>query len=81
MKRYFDPENERYRFHVRECINGYAIQVLIVSSEENIPLSPSVAAQLQISLPDTYRIQSCTRNAAEEQLDELAKMNGWEAVE
>lgn len=81
MKKYFDPENERYRFHVRECINGYAIQVLVVSSEENIPLSPSVAAQLQISLPDTYRIQSCTRNAAEEQLDELAKMNGWEAVE
>lgn len=81
MKRYFAPENERYRFYVRPCKDGYAIQVLVVSSEENIPLSPSVAAQLQISLPDTYRIQSCTRNAAEEQLDELAKMNGWEAVE
>lgn len=81
MKRYLDPENERYRFHVSECLNGYAIQVLVVSSEENIALSPSVAAQLQISLPNSYRLQSCTREAAEQQLDELATLNGWVALE
>lgn len=30
MKKYIDPENERYRYYVRECLNGYALQVLIV---------------------------------------------------
>lgn len=81
MKRYFDPENERYRFYVRECMNGYAIQVLLVPSDNNVPLTPSVAAQLQISLPDTYRMQSCTMAAAEAELDRLAALNGWVVVE
>lgn len=81
MKRYFNPENERYRFYVRECMNGYAIQVLLVPSDNNVPLTPSVAAQLQISLPDTYRLQCCTKEAAEEELDRLAALNGWVVVE
>lgn len=81
MKKYFCPENEQYRFYVSGCVNGYAIQVLVVSSVEHFPLSPSVAAQLMITLPDSYRVQSCTREAAEQQLDELAQLNGWEMID
>ena len=81
MKRYFNPENERYRYYVRECMNGYSIQVLEVTSDDNVPLTPAVASQLQVSLPDTYRMQSCTKAAAEEELDRLAALNGWVVVE
>lgn len=77
MKKYIDPENERYRFHVRECLNGYALQVLVVDRDENVPLSPQVAAQMGISVPGLYRVQSCTREGAEAVLAELAALNGW----
>ena len=55
MTRYFDPENQRYQFMVRESVNGYAIQVLSVPNGVTVPLSPSVASQLNVTLPDTYR--------------------------
>lgn len=80
MKRYINTENERYRFYVRPCLNGFAIQVLVVPTEEHVPLTPQVAAQLQITLPDTYRLQSCTREAADAELVRLAEMNGWVEV-
>ena len=80
MKKYIDPNKERYRFLVRECLNGYSLQVLIVTSGENVPLTPAVAAQLQLRLPDNYRLQGCTRDAAEESLKELADLNGWTEV-
>ena len=81
MKRYINPENERYRYYVRECLNGFALQVLVVDRDENYPLVPSLAAQMGVVLPENYRMQSCTREAAEQQLDELAQLNGWVAVE
>lgn len=80
-KKYIDPENQRYRFYVRECINGFALQVLIVDRDETVPLSPQVAAQLNVSLPNLYRIQSCTLEGAEAVLEELAALNGWTEVQ
>ena len=79
--KYIDPKNQRYRFYVRECLNGYAIQVLNVEAAEHIPLTPAVASQLEIDLPDTYRLQSCTREAAEDELKRLAQLNGWNDVD
>ena len=80
MKKYLDPNNERYRFYVRECINGFALQVLVVPTNENVPLTIQVAAQLQISLPNVYSLQCCTREAAEAQLERLASLNNWSEV-
>lgn len=79
--KYIDPQNQKYRFYVRECLNGYAIQVLNVEADEHIPLTPAVASQLEIDLPDTYRLQSCTRDAAEDELKRLAQLNGWNDVD
>ena len=79
--KYIDPQNQKYRFYVRECLNGYAIQVLNVEAAEHIPLTPAVASQLEIDLPDTYRLQSCTREAAEDELKRLAQLNGWNDVD
>ena len=75
MKRYIQPEDQRYRYYVRECLNGYSIQVLIVDRDENVPLTPSVAAQLSIALPEQYRILSSTIEEAEKVLGELAALN------
>jgi hypothetical protein len=77
MKRYIDKDTDRYQFMVRETLNGYSIEVLIVPTGDIVGLTPQVAAQLQIALPKPYRIQGCTLEAAERQLDELAALNGW----
>lgn len=81
MKRYTNPDSDRYQFMVRETLNGYSIEVLVVPTGDIIGLTPQVAAQMQIALTKPYRIQSCTHEAAEQQLDELAALNGWVALE
>ena len=77
MKKYINPEDDRYVYHIQHTLNGFSIEVLIVSTGDIAALTPQVAAQLQVALPNTYPLQSCTREAAEEQLDELATLNGW----
>lgn len=79
--KYIDPNNQRYRFYVRECCNGYAIQVQNVEEPGNVPLTPAVASQLEIDLPDTYRLQSCKRENAERELKRLAQLNKWVEVD
>lgn len=81
MKRYIKEGDDRYQFMVIHTLNGYSIEVLVVPTEDLAAITPSVAAQLHIKLPDLYRLQSCTEEAAEKQLDELAALNGWIAME
>lgn len=81
MKRYKAPNDDRYQFMVINTVNGYSIEVLIVSTEDLAAITTSVAAQLQIKLPETFRLQSCAIEDAEKQLDELAALNGWEFIE
>jgi hypothetical protein len=81
MKRYINPEDDRYVYHIQQTLNGYSIEVLIVSTGDIAGVTPSIAARLQVALPSLYRVQSCTLEAAEQQLDELASLNGWVALE
>ena len=77
MKRYTKPNDDRYQFMVIHTLNGYSIEVLVVSTEALTAITPTVAAQLHIKLPDLYRLQSCAEVDAEKQLEELAALNGW----
>lgn len=77
MKKYINPEDDRYVYHIQHTLNGFSIEVLIAPTGDIAALVPQVAAQLQVSLPDDYRIQSCTREEAEQRLGELAAHNGW----
>ena len=81
MKRYTKPNDDRYQYLVVTTLNGYSIEVLVVSTEALAAITPSVAAQLHIKLPETFRLQSCAKEDAEQQLDELAALNGWVAIE
>lgn len=81
MKKYIDPEDDRYVYHIQTTLNGYSIEVLIVSTGDIAAVTPAIAAKLQVTLPNLYHVQSCTREAAEQQLDELATLNGWVALE
>lgn len=80
MKKYIDTDNQRYQYMVLDTLNGYSLQVLVVSSGDIAALTPQVASQLNVALPDGYRLQSCTREAAEEQLRQLAQLNGWSEI-
>jgi hypothetical protein len=81
MNRYIKPNDDRYQFMVINTVNGYSIEVLVVSTEALAAITPSVAAQLHIKLPDTFRLQSCAIEDAEKQLEELAALNGWVPIE
>ncbi len=76
MKKYINPESDRNQYMVCRTLNGYAIQVLVVPSNVLAALTPQVAAQMLLSLPKPYRVQCCTKQAAERQLEELAELNG-----
>ena len=80
MKRYTKPNDDRYQFMVIHTLNGFSIEVLVVSKEDLAAVTPSVAAQLQVKLPRNYQLQSCAEEDAEKQLDELAALNGWVAL-
>lgn len=80
MTKYIDPENQRYQYMVCETLNGYSLQVLVVTSGDKAALTPTVASQLGLVLPDPYRMQSCTRQAAVKTLRELARLNGWAEI-
>ena len=77
MKRYTDPEKERFQYMVRQTLNGYSIEVLIVPTGDLAALTETVAAQIEVALPRGYRVQSGTERAAERQLEEVARLNGW----
>ena len=81
MDRYIKPNDDRYQYLVVTTLNGYSIEVLVVSTEALAAITPSVAAQLHIKLPETFRLQSCAKEDAEKQLDELASLNGWVPME
>lgn len=81
MMRYTKPDDDRYQFLVIHTLNGYSIEVLVVPTEDLAAITPTVAAQLYIKLPDSYQLQSCAEKDAEKQLDELAVLNGWVAIE
>ncbi len=76
MTKYYDERQPRYRFYVRETMNGYALQILVVDRDENIPMSPAAASAAGIALPDSYRMQCCTRDEAEKELARVADLNG-----
>lgn len=81
MNRYIKPNDDRYQFMVINTVNGYSIEVLVVSTEALAAITPSVAAQLHIKLPETFRLQSYAIEDAEKQLEELATLNGWVPIE
>ena len=81
MNRYIKPNDYRYQYLVVTTLNGYSIEVLVVSTEALAAITPSVAAQLHIKLPETFRLQSCAIEDAEKQLEELATLNGWVPIE
>lgn len=81
MKKYTDPENQRFVYYVRPTMNGFAIQVLNVARDERYPLTPAIAAQIGLNIPDGMFFHSCTKEATEASLESLAQLNGFTLVE
>lgn len=79
--KYIDQEDPRFTYYIRETLNGFAIQVQNVARDESYPLTPSIAGANGLSLPNGLRMQSCTIEAAVEELNRLAKQNGLLPIE
>ena len=52
-----------------------------VDRDERYPLTPSIAAQCGLQTGEVMTSHSCTREAAEAALKELAEMNGLVEIE
>ena len=77
MKKYINPENQRYVYYICETLNGYAIQVLNVVRDERYPFTPAIAYKNGLTLPEDFRC-TCSANEKAElelQLERLAKQN------
>lgn len=83
MKKYIDTENQRYQFQVINTVNGFSIEVFIVSTGDLAAITPSVAETLNIKLPDGFRAAwpSNRRDEAEKELTRLAECNGWTEIQ
>lgn len=81
--KYLDNETERYQYKVRQTLNGWAIMVHIVPTNEWLTLTPEVALQAQVQLFDGYRYSFPAGQKAEARmmLAMVANLNGWTKVE
>lgn len=81
--KYIDQENPRFTYYIRETLNGFAIQVLNVERDERFPLTPAIAHQNGLTLPDGFRCH-CSASEKDElvaHLKSLAETNGMIEIE
>lgn len=81
--KYIDTENPRFTYYIRETLNGFAIQVLNVARDERFPLTPAIAHQNGLTLPEGFRC-NCSANEKTElegHLKRLADTNGLIEIE
>lgn len=81
--KYIDTENPRFTYYIRETLNGFAIQVLNVARDERFPLTPAIAQQNGLTLPEDFRC-NCSANEKTElegHLKRLADTNGLIEIE
>ena len=81
MKKYINPENQRYVYYIRETLNGYAIQVLNVDRDERYPLTDQIAYKNGLTLPEDFRCDASDKTEVVAQLERLAKANGLIGIE
>lgn len=75
MKRYLDSRYQRHQYVIRETLNGFAITVLNVENGNLIPLNRSVASQMDLTLPSSFKGVHHTPEAAERELTAVAYIN------
>lgn len=83
MKKYIDPDNQRYVYYICETLNGFGIRVLNVDRDERYPLTPAIAYKNGLTLPEDFRCNGSANEKAEivDQLKRLAKTNGMIEIE
>lgn len=81
MKKYINPENQRYVYYIRETLNGFAIQVLNTARDERYPLTPAIAYKIGLTLPEDFRCDASDKTEVVTQLERLAKANGLIEIE
>ena len=80
--KYMDTERERFQYKVRQTLNGWAIQVHIVPTNEWVALTPEIARLMDVLLFDAYRYDFPANQEAEawNMLANVALLNCWEKV-
>lgn len=78
--RYVLPNMEHIQFEVRDNAHGFFIYAYNMHNYYVRVLTHVVAESMNITLPEGYRPIQRTKEAAEQLLDETARINGWESL-
>ena len=78
---YQHPERNYVRMSVHETLNGYSIFAVNLNTNNTVPLTFGIATILNVAVPQDYRAHHYYSKDAENELQRLAMLNGWEALE
>ena len=81
MKKFAHPDMQRYVYYIRETLNGHAIQVLNVDRDERYPLTKTIAAQNDLTVPDGIVFNASSLETVEASLLALATANDMIEIE
>lgn len=69
------------RLEVHETISGFECFICNDEPFSQLPLTQEHLEDLQMSIPKNYRLIYKTREAAEEMLARIAKLNGYSKID
>lgn len=78
--KYIHPEREYIRIEIHPTMNGHSIFARNLHTDNMVPMNQDIATLLEAALPEGYRPNHSSLQAAEKDLKRLAAANGWTEV-
>ena len=80
MTKYIHHEREYITIEIHPTLNGYTIFARNQHTDDMVPITQSIATQLEAVLPEGYHPHHSSLKAAQKDLQRLAEVNGWAEV-
>lgn len=78
--KYIHPEREYIRIEVHPTLNGFSVFARNMHINTMVPLTQGIATMLDALLPEGYHPHHSNLKAAQQDIERLAKVNGWAEV-
>lgn len=78
--KYIHPEREYIRIEIHPTLNGYTIFARNMHTDNMVPITQPIATMLDTVLPEDYHPHHSNLKAAQQDIERLAKVNGWAEV-
>lgn len=79
--KYIHPEREYIRIEIHPTLNGYTIFARNLHTDNMVPITQPIATMLDAVLPSDYHPHHSSLKAARQDIERLAKVNGWAEIQ